>query len=145
MTNFIIYSIELAICLALFYSIYWAFLKNETFFKLNRIYLISSVLLSLTMPLLKIDISKMTGSASFITKNFILPIERYEQRISGNPFPEIASTNSELNLPAIDEANSNDKVAGDKKYIYTQTGATDSFKVSGSDKNFNWLQIGNSA
>ena len=45
---------ESAVCLALFYGAFWLFLKKETYFHLNRFYLISSLLLSLIIPLLNI-------------------------------------------------------------------------------------------
>ena len=53
MKDFIIYSLEMALCLSLFYTAYWLFLKNETFFGLNRFYLLFTVLLALLVPLLK--------------------------------------------------------------------------------------------
>jgi len=47
--------LESGVCLALFYTAYWIFLKRETFFQLNRIYLVSSLLLSLFIPALNIS------------------------------------------------------------------------------------------
>lgn len=46
------YILESGICLALFYSIYWLFLKRETFFIINRLFLIFSLPLSFMIPLL---------------------------------------------------------------------------------------------
>jgi hypothetical protein len=79
MNNFMVYLIEIAISLALFYTAYWLFLKNETFFKLNRFYLIFSALISLLTPMLNIQL----GQDSFLTK-LVLPINQYEQNIIGN-------------------------------------------------------------
>lgn len=44
------YLIESSICLALFYSLYWLFLKKETFFKLNRFFLLLSIPASIYPP-----------------------------------------------------------------------------------------------
>lgn len=79
MNSLIIYSLEVLISLALFYSAYWLFLKNETFFKLNRFYLVFSLGISLSAPLLNIGIA--TGENSVMTKYLVLPIERYEQSL----------------------------------------------------------------
>jgi TonB family protein len=49
MLNFLIQS---SICLILFYGIYHFFLRNESFFKYNRTYLLSSLVLSILIPLL---------------------------------------------------------------------------------------------
>lgn len=84
MNNFIIYSIEIGVCLALFYSAYWLFLKKETFFKLNRFYLIFSIAASLFVPLLNLSPATTNGEVSFVTKYLTKPIEQYEQSISSN-------------------------------------------------------------
>lgn len=55
MNNFLFYLLESSICLALFYSIFWIFLKRETFFQLNRLFLISSVGFSLVIPLIRVS------------------------------------------------------------------------------------------
>jgi len=54
MDNFFKFLMESSVCLALFYIVYWLLLKNETFFKLNRLYLVSTMLLSLVIPLINI-------------------------------------------------------------------------------------------
>jgi len=51
MNELLRYSWQSAACLALFYAIYWLFLKNETHFVSNRVYLLLSLILSLTIPL----------------------------------------------------------------------------------------------
>lgn len=48
------YFLESGISLALFYAVYWIFLKKETFFSVNRFYLIFSVVFSLLIPFLRI-------------------------------------------------------------------------------------------
>ena len=54
MDSFFQYLLESAVCLALFYSIFWALMKNETFFGLNRFYLIFSLFASFLIPLFNI-------------------------------------------------------------------------------------------
>jgi TonB family protein len=54
MSNFIIYLIQSAVLLAVLYTVYWLFLRKDTFFHVNRFYLLSSLLLSLIIPLLDI-------------------------------------------------------------------------------------------
>lgn len=54
MNDFILYIIESGISLALFYSVYWIFLKKETFFAINRLYLVSSAVFSLIIPFIHI-------------------------------------------------------------------------------------------
>lgn len=86
MNNFIVYSIEMAICLTLLYTVYWAFLRKETFFKLNRFYLLFSALVSLLLPLMNITTVNSSGENSFFTEYFTLPVDHYEQFIGkGTP------------------------------------------------------------
>lgn len=56
MNEFLMYLMKSSICLAALYTIYWFFLKKDTFFMANRIYLISSIILSFVLPLFKIPI-----------------------------------------------------------------------------------------
>ena len=52
------YLIESSFCLLLFYGFYHLFLKKETFFQLNRAYLIGTPILSLGIPLINISFQK---------------------------------------------------------------------------------------
>lgn len=56
MINFIIYLLQSAALLAVLYTVYWLFLRNDTFFHVNRFYLLSALVLSLVIPLLDIQI-----------------------------------------------------------------------------------------
>ncbi|MGY4386393.1 hypothetical protein ACVWYN_003448 [Pedobacter sp. UYP24] len=53
--NALTYLIQVNLYLVLFYGIYHLILRNETFFKMNRFYLVDSVLLSLGIPLLRME------------------------------------------------------------------------------------------
>ena len=46
---------ESSVCLIIFYIVYLAFLQKETFFKLNRFFLISSILASVIIPAVRIS------------------------------------------------------------------------------------------
>lgn len=52
------YLLESSFCLLLFYGFYHFWLRRETFFQLNRIYLLASTLLSLIIPLFSISLSQ---------------------------------------------------------------------------------------
>lgn len=52
MTAYFLYLIEASICLGLLYIIYLLFLKEETFYRLNRFYLLGSIIVSLIIPAL---------------------------------------------------------------------------------------------
>ncbi len=52
MTAYFLYLIEASICLGLLYLIYILLLKEDTFYKLNRFYLLGSIILSLIIPAL---------------------------------------------------------------------------------------------
>ena len=53
MITFITYSIEVAISLGLFYLMFFFLLRKDTFFNINRAYLLSSAMFSLLIPMIK--------------------------------------------------------------------------------------------
>ena len=64
MTSFSLYLLESAACLALFYMGFRLFLRRETYFKLNRVYLVCSLITSLMLPAFKITSPIFTARAS---------------------------------------------------------------------------------
>jgi hypothetical protein len=54
MSDILRYVMETGLCLVIFYAAYWLFLRRETFFLLNRLYLVGSLLLSFAIPAFKI-------------------------------------------------------------------------------------------
>ena len=54
MSDSIQYLLESGVCLAIFYFIYWVFLKKETFFKFIRFFLLLSIPVSFIIPLINI-------------------------------------------------------------------------------------------
>ncbi len=96
------YLLESSICLALFYAFYHFLLRRETFFQLNRAYLLLMPPLSLAIPLVNIQLS---GDAPSPTVEALYPIVvqaqevQYEvwQRLE-EPTPAFALSLSDLLL-----------------------------------------------
>ncbi|MFC2098134.1 M56 family metallopeptidase [Bacteroidota bacterium] len=67
MNSFILYLLESGLCLLVFFSLYQLFLKRETYYQLNRVYLLTSLVFSLVVPLLNITLRSQSTSqiASF--------------------------------------------------------------------------------
>jgi tetratricopeptide (TPR) repeat protein len=138
MEKLIIYSLEVAISLALFYSIYFLFLKHETFFKLNRFYLVFSVIISLLIPLPGISV----GGDSLISKYLVAPIDQYEYSFNGNDeLWQITSSTSEerrkmMHNKTADAVN----VKGSENTTLTTSQTTSSETNDGPA--INWISIG---
>jgi TonB family protein len=56
MTPFILYQIKAGLCIMLFTGFYFLFLRKETFYAGNRVYLVISVILSAILPLIRLPI-----------------------------------------------------------------------------------------
>jgi len=56
-----IYLFKSSIALTILYAFYWLLLRNETYFGWNRLYLISSIFISLISPLINITIFEKAG------------------------------------------------------------------------------------
>ncbi len=63
MIEFLKFLLESAACLTVFYAAYWIFLKNETFFFLNRVYLVTALLASWIIPALRVTSPIFTQTA----------------------------------------------------------------------------------
>jgi beta-lactamase regulating signal transducer with metallopeptidase domain len=61
-----LYLLKANICLSIFTMIYWAFLRNNTFYKINRIYFVLVMLISAILPLL--NLSDFVNQQSEITQ-----------------------------------------------------------------------------
>lgn len=62
MEYFILYLAKASIGIVLFYIIYWVFLRKETFYNINRILLISSLILAVLIPLFPLHYSVLLDS-----------------------------------------------------------------------------------
>ncbi len=56
MARFVIYLFETGLCLSLLYLAYWLFLRKETYFNFNRLFLVGSIILALTLPLVHLNL-----------------------------------------------------------------------------------------
>jgi len=93
MTEIILYLLHSATILAVLYTVYWLFLRKDTFFHVNRFYLMASVLLSLTVPLF--DIRLLSAGPVYPVAILLDPVlitpEKVERAASGHlSFFEIA-------------------------------------------------------
>ncbi len=70
MAKFLVYLIESGLCLTLFYLGYVVFFRKETYFTFNRLYLMSSMVLALLMPLVSVsmDLENTTYLSETINK-----------------------------------------------------------------------------
>ena len=75
MIDYLWYTLKVSICLVIFYIFFIAVLKHSTFLMLNRVYLITGLLLSFTIPILKFSIFKVQSSSVFSTVIGIAMIE----------------------------------------------------------------------
>ncbi len=66
MNDLLTYLIQSGISLAFLYIIYWLFMRKDTFFSVNRFYLLLSVLFSFTLPLLGINLPIQGEEAGYI-------------------------------------------------------------------------------
>ncbi len=82
MIHFMIYLLETGICLSLLYLAYWLFLRKETYFNFNRIFLVGSIALSLLVPLLHVTVLVPRGSSLEQTASGIEKVrDSYEEMI----------------------------------------------------------------
>ena len=78
MTEFLIYDLKVAVLIAVFYFCYRLLMERETFHRLNRIVLLSSIVLSLVLPLCVITFHKT--------------VEVEQTIATGNPNPQSTIT-----------------------------------------------------
>lgn len=81
--NALMYLLQVNLYLLLFYFLYLVLLRNETFFKMNRFYLVGSALLSLAIPLMKLQWVKelFLGQQVFQVTQKISTVIEYENVI----------------------------------------------------------------
>jgi TonB family protein len=86
MNNMITYLVQSAVTLMVLYTIYWLFLKNDTFFHINRFYLLLTLLLSLTIPLFDIRIftNSPVSTMVILLDPVIITPEKLEKVRSGH-------------------------------------------------------------
>ena len=72
LNDFIVFVYESGICLAVLFAMYWLFLKRETYFRFNRFYLLSTIVVAFALPLANLglfensnELSALRGISSF--------------------------------------------------------------------------------
>lgn len=65
--DFMQYAFESGTCMAVLFSIYWLFMRKETYFQLNRIYLLSTVVLSCLIPMGNFDLNGFLNETSAVS------------------------------------------------------------------------------
>ncbi len=82
------YFLQVNLCWLIFYGLYWALLSRETFFKLNRIYLIISLLCGLVVPIATEYMSQMEEVVAMpivqISQPMAQSIEAFQENIEIN-------------------------------------------------------------
>ncbi len=98
MNNAVNFIIESGVSLSVFALIFILFLRRETFFKLNRLFLLSSILFSVVLPFLKFRIYNtdpvvLTEITVTPYRNLIEAVTVYGKDLSGSVEQAILSTN----------------------------------------------------
>jgi len=83
MTRFVIYLFETGFCLSLLYLAYWLFLRKETYFNFNRLFLVGSIVLALTLPLVHLNFMISQESSMEESASSILKFRNYYQELIG--------------------------------------------------------------
>jgi hypothetical protein len=73
--NWLYYLAEANLYLGVFYAAYCVFLRNETYYQLNRAYLLCSCVVAFVLPVLQIGLLKPAEVAVATSVDYVLPIE----------------------------------------------------------------------
>jgi hypothetical protein len=68
MLPFFWYILKVALCSGILFGYYWLFLRNKIFHQYNRFYLLAALMLSLLLPVLKIDFWQQNTNQSQVIK-----------------------------------------------------------------------------
>jgi hypothetical protein len=71
MVDFLKYLVNVSICSAAFYTFYYIFLRKETFFVANRVYLMVSLLLSFIVPFIDVGSDLQLKAAPITISNYV--------------------------------------------------------------------------
>jgi len=89
MNEFILYMLKASLGILVFYIIYWALLRKETFFRANRLFLITSLLTSLILPF--IGFSYTTYVSNVDAGNIFVELNKNFQSLSNLTSPTTTS------------------------------------------------------
>lgn len=91
--EWLIYLLKVSICMGLFYAFYHLFLQKLTFFSLNRAYLLTTLVLSLTVPAIQFQIERIK-TVEKIQEIYVqeLPVDQATQALPANAQPQALGT-----------------------------------------------------
>ena len=92
-----IYLLETGICLSLLYLAYWLFLRKETYFNFNRVFLVGSIALALLLPALHLSLSIPQGSSLAYPARGVVKIRSSYQVLIGMLDADFGSEPSAVN------------------------------------------------
>lgn len=84
------YLLESTVCITIFYGLYYLIFRRLTFIRLNRVYLLSSLVVGLSLPLISYQIQEVVK----------IPTTMEYQEITSIPFFNNPSTNLVSNVPS---------------------------------------------
>jgi len=128
MVSFLLYLFETGLCLTILFLVYVFFFKKETFFKFNRIYLISILFFSLALPFVHISINVTNTNKFEFPFNEIGKFRNYYEQLIAMTDPEYLDSHN-LSDNEFDEFNSdtypasyvieNDSITKENSYSQT--------------------------
>ncbi|MCU4176834.1 M56 family metallopeptidase [Carboxylicivirga sp. N1Y90] len=104
MAKFLLYLFESGLCLSIFYLGYVVFFRKETYFTFNRFYLLGSMLLALTIPLISIQMDVVNYEYIKDTSQGIEKFKSYYEHLILITDPEFIDEVETSNL-AVDQSN----------------------------------------
>lgn len=92
LNDFIVFAYESGICLAALFTMYWLFLKRETYFRFNRFYLLSIIIVAFVLPLMNLGLFENNDQLSALRS-----ISSFSEAIS---LPAVTISHGSESLPA---------------------------------------------
>ncbi len=92
------YFLQVSLCWLIFYGLYYSLLSRETFFRLNRIYLIISLLCGLAIPFFTERLSQMEEVSRLPIMEIAQPIAQSISIFQENIETQMPATETSWNL-----------------------------------------------
>lgn len=91
LNDFIVFIYESGICLAVLFAMFWIFLRKETYFRFNRFYLLSILVVAFTLPLANLGVFENSSEVS--------------------PLRSISGLSDTINIPAVTITNGSESLS----------------------------------
>ena len=88
MTPFLLYQLKAGICIMLFTGMYYVLFRKETFYRFNRFYLLSTLLLSFIIP--AVQLPGFTAGDAAVSTRIMGAVMVYANRVSTATSPEVS-------------------------------------------------------